>query len=343
MSLHALDALDDALTATRRYRPRGLLEWVWLALVAGAAASPGIGLPTGGGGGGTGGGGGMGPQERAALQEALPASAPDLLLYAVAAVVVLWLLFVVVGSLLEFPFLRWLRDGDRAVRAEVGRHWRRALGLAAFRVVLSLASLAAFAGLVVGLVGPGADPVEYFVALGERWALVALAGLLLGVVGAFTTAFVVPAMWLHGHGVVGGWRRVWPTLTGAPKQFLAYAVGVAVLAAVGGILVTLAAVLALIPALVLALVAAAVAGGPAGIATGALLGGVLATVAVAAVYALLQTFLRFYALLVLGAVDPELDAMPERRRELRDDGGAGGGDEGGEGSGDGPAPDASPQ
>lgn len=338
MSLYALDAIDDALTATGRYRPTGPLEWVWVVVVAGTVASPGFGLPTGGNSNGE-----MPADSRAALGEALPNSLPDLFLVAVAALAVIWVGFVVTGAFLEFPFLRWLRDGDLALREEVRANWRRALGLAVFRVLLQLVTLVPLVWTTVALAGRGPDLWTYLDVFVEYWVLFAVLGLLTGVVLAFTTAFVVPAMWLEERGVGGGWRRVWSTLADAPKQFLAYTVGAGVLTTVGGLLVVGAAGVALVPALVAALSVAATAGASAGVAVGAVVGGVLMTVAVGMVYAFVQVFLRYYALFVLGDVDPGLDVIPERRRAVRTpdgddgDGGYGGfvfGDDGDTGDGD---------
>ena len=312
MSLSALDAIDDALTATGRYRPQGLREWVWTVLVAGTVASPGFGVPTGGNSSGE-----MPADSRAAIEEFLPAALPDVLLLAGVAAVALWLLLVAVGSFLEFPFLRWLNSGQRSLRAEIRANRNRALGLAGFRLLLNLLSLSVLVGATVSLAGPEAGPLTYLIVLGEYWVLFALLGLATGLVSAFTTAFVVPAMWIRDLGVVAGWRRVWPTLTDAPKEFLVYAVAVAIFGTVGGMLVGLAALVGLAPALAVGLAVAAVAGGTAGIAAGAVLGGVGMTVAAGLVYAFVQVFLRFYGLFILGDVDPALDAIPERRRAVR--------------------------
>ena len=312
VSLHALAAIDDALTATGRYRPRDPLEWVWVVLVAGTVASPGFGVPTGGTSSGE-----MPAESRAAIEGFLPGALSDLLLLAGVAVAVLWLCFVVVGALLEFPFLRWLNNGDLSIRAEVRAHWRRSLGLAVFRLLIQLTVVVALVWTTIGLVGPHPDPWTYLFVLVEYWALFALLGLVTGLVSAFTTAFVVPAMWIEDLGVVAGWRRVWPTLTDAPKEFLVFAVGVAVLGTLGGMLVGLAALVALAPVVVVALALGAAAGGTAGVAVGAGLGGVAMTVAGGLVYAFVQVFLRFYGLFLLGDVDPALDAIPERRHAVR--------------------------
>jgi hypothetical protein len=161
---------------------------VWVALVAVTVGSPGVGLPTGGGPDGE-----SPPGDRNAFQQAFPGGVPDLLLGVVAGVALLWLLFVLVGAFLEFPFLRWLRGGDLALRAEVREHWRRAAGLAAFRFGLGLLA-AAVPVAAVASVGPGARPARYLLVVGDYWGAFALLGLVTALVGAFTTAFVVASM-----------------------------------------------------------------------------------------------------------------------------------------------------
>jgi hypothetical protein len=315
MALHALDAIDDALTATRRFRPRGLFEWVWVTVVAALVATPGISIPTGGTGGG-----GVTPEQRGAIEEALPATLPEWVPLVVAILGVVWLGFVVLGALLEFPFLRWLRDGERATIAGMATHWKQALGLAAFRVVLSLVGFAALGALVASATGPNPTPTDYLFALSEYGIVLALVGVPTGIVAAFTTAFVVPTMVLADCGVLGGWRRFWATLSDAPKQFLAYAVGVALLATVGGILVSIAAVVGFIAAAIVGgLVGFAVAAsavGVSGVVVALAVGALGAILVGAVVYAILQVFLRYYALFVLGAVDDELDFLADRRATL---------------------------
>ena len=328
MTLHALDVLGDAITATREYRPEGMGQWLWVALAALLVGSPGISLPTGGGGTGTG-GTGTGTQELPPeARSELPGQIPQEVLGAVVAVVaVIWILFAVLGALLEFPFFVWLRDGEVDTFAEMRAHLGQALGLAAFRVLLGAIGFGLVAALLVATVGTGGTPFEYLVAAGSLGVVFALVGLPVGVVTAFTTAFVVPTMMLEDTGVIGGWRRFWSTLAGAPKQFLVYAVAVAVLAFVGGLAVLITAVLALIPALVvggiLGVVVWVALSSAVGIAVAAVIGGVAFTVVFLAASALVEVFLRYYALFVLAEVDGELDFAPERRRAVRSgDGGA---------------------
>lgn len=310
MALHALGALDDAIAATRRYRPRGLFEWLWVGIVATTVGSPAIGIPAGGSGGVSG-------EERAAFETGMPATLPDIWLYLGVAALLLWVLFVITGAFLEFPFLRWLRDGDLALRAAVKRHWRKAVGLAAFRLALGALSFGVVVAVVLAIAGPDASLVDYLFVVQNNWLLVGLSSVLLGAVGAFTTAFVVPTMLLSDRGVIGGWRRFWPTLAGAKKQFLVYAVAVVVLGTAGGLLVGLAALLAFVPALVVGLVVAVALSPMAFVVFLAVVGGVAMTVAVVATLAIVQVFLRYYALFVLGDVDESLDWIPERRETLR--------------------------
>lgn len=312
MALHALDAIDDALTATRRFRPRGPVEWVWVTVVAVLVATPGISIPTGGTGGG-----GVTPEQRGAIEAALPATLPEWVPLVVAALAVVWLAFVVLGAFLEFPFLRWLRDGDRATLEGMATHWKQALGLAAFRVVLSLVGFAALGALIATTTGADPTLTDYLFALSEYGIVLSLVGIPVGIVAAFTTAFVVPTMILTDFGVLGGWQRFGSKLTDAPKQFLAYAVGVALLATVGGILVSIAAVVGFIAAAIVGgLVGFAVAAsavGVSGVVVALAVGALGAILVGAVVYAVLQVFLRYYALFVLGAVDDELDFLSERR------------------------------
>ena len=168
MTLHALDVLGDAITATREYRPEGMGQWLWVALAALLVGSPGISLPTGGGGTGTG-GTGTGTQELPPeARSELPGQIPQEVLGAVVAVVaVIWILFAVLGALLEFPFFVWLRDGEVDTFAEMRAHLGQALGLAAFRILLGAIGVGLVAALLVATVGTGGTPFEYLVAAGS--------------------------------------------------------------------------------------------------------------------------------------------------------------------------------
>jgi hypothetical protein len=319
MALHAIDAISDAVTATRRYRPRGAFEWLWVIFVTVLAGSPMLSLPTGGQGGG--GSQQLSPEARAQLQETLPAGIAEILVTLAVALAALWVVVVVLGALLEFPLLRWLETGETAIRDEIGEHWRQALGLAVFRLVVGSLSFLLLGGLVVSQVGTDGTVLDYLMALNDTAVIVGLLGVPTSIVLAFTTGFVVPTMLLEDSGVIGGWRRFWETLVGAPKQFAAYTVAAFVIGTVGGILVFLAALVVAVPALVvgglLALVVSLVLSSTAAVAVVATISGTATTAALLAGLAIFQVFARYYALLILGDVDDELDVIPERRRELR--------------------------
>ena len=106
MSLHALSALDDALAATRKYRPRGPGQWLWVILVTLFVGSPALSVPTGGG---SGAGGGTGSEFSQGPDAGPPAPevGMELVVAVVAVLVAVWLLVAVLGALLEFPFLHW--------------------------------------------------------------------------------------------------------------------------------------------------------------------------------------------------------------------------------------------
>lgn len=327
MTLYALDDVGDAVEATRAFLlPFDRSRWLRLALVA---------LFVGGGGtgvsqvsNGTAQAGTSGSTGPPLAVSALPDGVVPVLVGVVVLLLVAALVFAFVGAVLEFVFLESLRRESVALRAYWRVHWRRGARLFGFRVALALVTLVAV-GLVVGLV---AAPFVLGVPAGAFLLLLIAVPLLVGVVvvgalaGGFTTEFVAPVVVLEERGVLDAWRRFWPTLTGAWRQYAVYAVVSFVLRLAGGILaslVTLVAVLVL--AVPLGLVAAAgfALTGPVapvgwalvGLALVALSAGVVVTSLLAAVP--VQTFLRYYALFVLGDTNEAFDLVPERRRAVR--------------------------
>ena len=336
MPLYALEDLDDALDATRSFLwPVDRSRWIKLALVVFFVGGPGANLnafqynvpadprPTPGG------------------VPTLPDIGPDVWLVVGAIAVLAFLvglLFLLVGSIMEFVLVESLRREAVAVRQYWGRRWRQGVRLFGFRLVVGLlvfGSAAVVAALfllpVFVEVGPGTGaPPGGLSVLGALLLLpvVFVLALVVGLVYGFTTVFVVPIMVLDDCGVLDGWRRLWPTITANPWQYLAYAVGGFVLTILGGVLaavvVGVAALVLLIPFGVLGAIGflLLMAVQPLGL-------GVLAVVAllfvlsILAVAALVQvpvvTYLRYYALFVLGDVDADLDLVPERRAAVRAD------------------------
>jgi len=347
MSLAALSDIEDAIQATKRFlTPFDRVRWFRLAVVMFFVGGAGLtfpGAPTTEFGGDTDAPGGpAGP-------DITPEVTPELvaLILGIAAIgLVAFLLYSVVGATMEFAFVAALRDEEVRLRRSVRRYWRRGLRLFGFRLAVWVVSIATAAAILLGAgaVLGGWPPTAW--SDGTILTVVVLAipvlglgALVLGTLLGFTSVFVVPVMLAEDRGVLSAWRRFWGTLTADPLEFLAYLVlsfllGIGVSIAVGFLLVLLLIALA-IPFVIVGApigLALAMAGGGTA-AVGAilvlvLLYGLLAFVGVLLIQAPFQTFLRYYALFVLGDAEPDFDVIPDARAAVRTDGGEVGADAG---------------
>lgn len=333
MVLYALDDVDDAYRITRSFLTSiDRTTWLKLAFVVFFVGGAGANFP----GANFSGDGGADPGAPPA--EDLPPfdAGPDfwLLVGGVVLVgVVFGLTLFFVAAVMEFVFVESLRREVVSIREYWGRHWRKGVHLFGFRLVVGLLFLAPFAILAllffvpmaVGGGGFGAPLLALFVLLPVVFVLAVFVGL----VDGFTTNFVVPIMILEDRGVLDGWRRLWPTIRAQWKQYLAYAVAAWILSIVAGIAAAVVTAILVLVLLVPFGVLFAVGIGlltvlePVGIAwlvvTGILFA-LAAIVVVALVTVPVQTYLRYYALLVLGDVDEDLDIIPEQRAIARSDG-----------------------
>ncbi|WP_436927761.1 DUF7544 domain-containing protein [Halosimplex amylolyticum] len=331
MSLSALDAIDDAYRATSAFlRPVDRTRWAKLALIGLF-----VGLPTANAGGAQ--FGGSGPTDESPMPGGpvdapvdIPVEAWVAVAVAIVIAIAVGLVLLLVGSVMEFVLVESLREEHVEIRTYWRRYFRRGLRLFGFRLVVGLAILAAaallaalvFVPLALGDWGPAAVVLAVLLVP----AFVALA-LVAAIVGGFTTAFVVPVMMVEDCGVLAGWRRFWSTLVGQWTEYLAYAVLAFVLGIVGsalvGVVTAILAVLLLIPFGVLAALAFGlfVLAEPVGIAAFVVVG-ILFVLAVIAVAAFVQvpviTYLRYYALLVLGDTNERFDLIPDQRAAVRD-------------------------
>jgi hypothetical protein len=200
--------------------------------------------------------------------------------------------------------------------------------LFAFRLLFGLGLAVLFGGTALLVIAP----LAYGIALAPLALLVLLApvffvvGLLAAIVYVFTTAFVAPIMLHEDRGVLSAWKRFWGTLSGDWEQFLVFLlVGIFVMIVFGIVLGIVTAILAVVVAIPFAIIFGLVF-----ISTGGMLApwllvvlgvplGLLLLLVGAFVQVPLQTYLRYWALLILGDVDEELDLIPDQRAAVRDE------------------------
>ena len=255
MSWHAVDAVDDAVDATRRFLfPFSLIRWTKLGFLVllmggGGVASGNVPVsvlsdanevsPEGTGPVPEGidpGSAGVGPESISA-GELVGAIDPGVLAVVAAGVVLLLTAFSVASLSLRLVFYDALRTNEVRIRRPFLSRLRQSLGLFLFTAVLSAAIvvLVALAVLVASAANAptGVGPIDSIV--GSIGSLATGPVIVLGFVGAafvaiaalalrFTYEFVVPTMVVEETGVLGGWRRFWMTLRTAWTEFVVYLV-----------------------------------------------------------------------------------------------------------------------
>lgn len=261
MPLSAVDSLTPAFEHTKQqlFRPFRFGQWTRIALVglfAGEMSSGGgcnLNFPT---------------HTRAAHQNFAFAAMPPnwellapLLVLAVIAIPVVWLLLMYINSRMRFV----LFDSVIAKRCEIDRMWRArqqpAMQYFLWQIVLALVMIAGLC-LLVGVPALAAFLLGWFTAPREHLAPLILTGLLLFfvlmawvllslVVHVFTKDFVVPQMALENISAFEGWRRLWWMLKGEKGAYAGYG-GMKLIMAIGaaigvGILAFIAIIILLIP------------------------------------------------------------------------------------------------
>ncbi len=339
MAWYAIDAIDDALNATRAFLfPFSLGRWGRLALIT---------LFVGGGGFGIGNvtniarigefannPPGSGPPsvlrplwgaDSASLvwpvaQAAPPA--PDLVSGAVGAALLGLLLLLglgvaLIGSVLQFVFVDAIATDEVRLVAPFRQYLGFGLRYLGFQIGIALIALVPLLIVGIGFAETNVD-LGTVAVLGVGLLLVVI-GIPYLFVARFTREFVVPVMVASRTGLIEGWRRLGPRLRQQWKQFGIYFVfhffvklgaGIArsLVAIIGGILVAIVALI--IGFLLGAAVEAALGGGAggAGLGLGLLfalaIGGLLFLLLVLLpLNVLVQTFVRCYELSSLGGFD----------------------------------------
>lgn len=338
MSYHALSCLGDAVDATRAFlvtvdRSRWLRLAVVVFFLSGGTGVSSLPNASGDFQFGEPGAGGFGPGEfpdRIVVPAELLDQYLPLLLGLAIVFGAVGLVFALVGSLMEFVLVDSLRTESVTVRASMRDYLGGGLALFVFRLLLWVVTMTILGSVGYVLLAPALAAGGLQLALSILLFLIVavIVGLTAALVNGFTTHFVVPTMIHEDRGLRDGWGRFWPVLRDNPDQFVVYVVvrlaltvGVSI---IGSLATGLVAVVLTLPFL---LVGGAVWVGVGGTTT---LSGAIAIGLVVAAFVLvllaitalvqvpLKTFTRYYELLVLGDIDPQLDLVADRRRAIRE-------------------------
>jgi hypothetical protein len=327
MALHAVDDLSDAYRATRSFLlPLEWGRWLRLSLLSlFVAGSSGGGAPTGGfegpittspdpvPGSGT---------DFAGAIDQIGAMLASNFVFVLGIIVVAFLLGVVLqwlAATFEFTFLESLRTDEVHVRRYTSEYTGPGTRLFAFRLLFGLATLLVFGGVALVVIAPilyGIAPAGPLLLALFMVPLFLVFGVVAAVVYVFTTAFVAPIMVIEDRGVLSAWKRFWGVFKSAWTDFLVFVlVGLFLMIAMGILVGIVMAVIGV--AIALPVIVALLAGGPLFAALLAVPAALLALLAWALVQVPVQTYLRHWALLVLGDVEPDLDLIPDRRAAIR--------------------------
>jgi hypothetical protein len=217
-----------------------------------------------------------------------------------------------------------------SIRRSWSDRWRQGLRLFGFRIAIGLPALGLFVGWLALLFVPlftGRDPIVPFGAFLLGIPIVFLVGVVYGVMAGFTTVFVVPLMIQHDSGVLAAWRRLWGSIRVEWKQYLAYAVIGFFLTMAAGVLASIvlgiAALVLLIPFAIVAGITHVTVSLSSTVGLAVLIGlAVLFATIMISLWALVQvpivTYLRYYALLVLGDIEESFDIIPDRRAAIEE-------------------------
>ncbi|MFC7215317.1 hypothetical protein ACFQO4_14665 [Saliphagus sp. GCM10025334] len=334
--MHAIDNLGDAIDVTRdRLTPIDAGTWLKLALVLffiGGATFGGPGAPSTGTDTAPEGATGTDIDSLADLEAEYESQVTDgppfeTVLYAVAALfvalLILWLLYVLVGSIMEFVFIESLRTETVQVRRYTRSHLGDGLRLFGFRLALLLAVLVP---LLVPIWFVVASATEFSAGLAALGALYVFGAIVLGLayalVNRFTTIFVTQIMVLEDRGVLSGWSRFLPTLRSNLAEYAVYVILVWILQLVVsfgyGILAAIVAVVVAIPFVVVGAIFVVVGGPAIYLAAVVAVVGLLCIFLAALVLRVpIDSYFRYYGFLLLGDTSPDLDLIPERRNAVR--------------------------
>lgn len=256
-----------------------------------------------------------------------PGSFPDigmdtlgLLLIIVGVVLLLALIWMFVGSILQFVFVDCLTSGQVLLTRTFSERSGKGFRLFLFNIALGLIVLLIIAALALLLILPmmgGAPPGDALVVSKLLFFLFLMLVLLipLMLISLITTDFVVPVMIRDDCGVLAAWRQVFGILTSEWKQAVVYVLAKIVLGIAAFILMVIvlliAALITAIPFVVLGVALAAVFKGMNAIFLVLLIPFVLIVILEALLVDVpIITFFRYYSLQVLGRLDATYTLLP---------------------------------
>ncbi|ARS91518.1 DUF7544 domain-containing protein [Natrarchaeobaculum aegyptiacum] len=256
--------------------------------------------------------------------------------------IALWFLYALLGGIAEFVFIESLRTQEVSIRQYTRRHFWRGVRLFGFRLGVGI-----IAAILVGVPTillfflVGATDGGLIALIGVAFLLSIAVTFVQAIVNRFTSEFVAPIMLLESRGVLSGWRRFWPTFRTNWKEYVVYLLLVWVLQLVINIaavfVIGFGLVLLAIPVFVLVLLLTLLGGIGLILAIPiVLLAALLALLIVAVVQMPIRTYFQYYALLLLGDTNADLDLIPEQRAAVRSGDGRGPGPAGGAGGPGGP-------
>lgn len=320
MTWHAVDAVDDAVDATRRFLfPFSIVRWAKLALLVlfmGVGFSTNVSIPP------------------VPTLETETADTTDLVAFASevgvgsdalvalgVAIAAVSVVLAIISLSLRLVFYDALRTNEVRLWRPFKRRFRQAAGLFGFSLLVGLLLGGPF---VLAALASERDLVSFDALPTGTMVAAIVAGVLLVAVGLlvarFTFEFVVPVMVLRDEGPIAAWRRFWVPLRGSWTQFVVYLVihffvALAISIAEGVVLLFVGGVGLVLAALALLVVAgflgglSALTGTTAGLVA---LGGVVLLTIVALLAVLLpvrvltRTYLIAYEVSTLGGVDSDL-------------------------------------
>ncbi|MFW6017191.1 MAG: DUF7544 domain-containing protein [Halapricum sp.] len=349
MALYATERIDDAVSLTRSLLfPFDAGLWARLIVVVfllglgsgGNVTSLGSNTPSAGSSAGSTAPGAdvsIDPGSVSIASEAVVALA------AIAVVlVVIWLALAWLGATMEFVFVEGLSNRSVAIRRGLGRHWGRGLRLFGFRLALLAISLGVFAAATLALfwepittaLGGGSVAIsdtQLFVGIGTLLLVGAIVGLPVIAIHWLTTELVVPIMLARDRNVLASWRGLLASTRTQWKQFGTYvlvAIGLRIATSVAaGIVLAIVGVVLVIPFLIVGLLVGLGAITSGTITAPLAVGIVLLVVAFVLVLALagavvnvpIESFHRYFALLVVGDLEGDFDVLGGIRPPLSDD------------------------